>query len=158
MKLLFRQRFFSWFDSYDIYDENENTVYTVKGRRSWGHGLNIYDVAGREVGTVKERVFIFLPKFELYEGPQYIGCLSKEFSFLKPCYNIDFNGWEIQGSFMEWDYTIATSDGRKVAVISKELFHMTDTYILDIADPKDALHVLMFVLAIDAEKCSRNRH
>ena len=30
MKLLFRQRFFSWFDSYDIYDENENTVYTVK--------------------------------------------------------------------------------------------------------------------------------
>ena len=46
----------------------------------------------------------------------------------------------------------------KVAVISKELFHMTDTYILDIADPKDALHVLMFVLAIDAEKCSRNRH
>ena len=31
MKLLFRQRFFSWFDSYDIYDENENTVYTVKG-------------------------------------------------------------------------------------------------------------------------------
>ena len=102
---------------------------------------------------MKERVFTFLPKFELYEGPQYIGCLSKEFSFLKPCYNIDFNGWEIQGSFMEWDYTIATSDGRKVAVISKVLFHMTDTYILDIADPKDALHVLMFVLAIDAEKC-----
>lgn len=158
MKLLFRQRFFSWFDCYDIYDENENTVYTVKGQLSWGHCLKIYDVAGREVGTVKERVFTFLPKFELYEGPQYIGCLSKEFSFLKPCYNIDFNGWEIQGSFMEWDYTIATSDGRKVAVISKELFHMTDTYILDIADPKDALHVLMFVLAIDAEKCSRNRH
>ena len=158
MKLLFRQRFFSWFDSYDIYDENENTVYTVKGQLSWGHCLKIDDVAGREVGTVKERVFTFLPKFELYEGPQYIGCLSKEFSFLKPCYNIDFNGWEIQGSFMEWDYTIATSDGRKVAVISKELFHMTDTYILDIADPKDALHVLMFVLAIDAEKCSRNRH
>ena len=34
MKLLFRQRFFSWFDSYDIYDENENTVYTVKAPKS----------------------------------------------------------------------------------------------------------------------------
>ena len=33
MKLLFRQRAFSWFDSYDIYDENENTVYVVKGHR-----------------------------------------------------------------------------------------------------------------------------
>ena len=27
MKLLFKQRFFSWFDSYDIYDEAGNTVY-----------------------------------------------------------------------------------------------------------------------------------
>ena len=35
MKLLFRQRMFSWFDSYDIYDENENTIYVVKmGDRS----------------------------------------------------------------------------------------------------------------------------
>jgi len=28
--------------------------------------------------------------------------------------------------------------------------------VLDIAKPEDALYVLMFVLAIDAEKCSRN--
>ena len=158
MKLLFRQRFFSWFDSYDIYDEHENTVYTVKGQFSWGHCLKIYDVSGREVGTVKERVFTFLPKFELYEGPQYIGCISKEISFLKPNYNIDFNGWKIRGSFMEGDYTITGAGGREIAVISKELFHMTDTYVLDIADPENALYVLMFILAIDAEKCSRNQH
>lgn len=157
MKLLFRQRLFSWFDSYDIYDENENTVYTVKGQLSWGHCLKIYDRSGGEVGTVRERVLTFLPKFELYEKEAYIGCISKEFSFFKPCYNIDFNGWEIQGGFMEWDYTITGTGGRKVAVISKELFHMTDTYIMDITDPKDALHVLMFVLAIDAEKCSRSK-
>ena len=29
MKLLFKQRFFSWFDSYDIYDEAGNTVYVL---------------------------------------------------------------------------------------------------------------------------------
>lgn len=28
MRLLFKQRFFSWFDSYDIYDEDGNTVFT----------------------------------------------------------------------------------------------------------------------------------
>ena len=37
MKLLFKQRFFSWLDSYDIYDEMGNTVYTVKGELSWGN-------------------------------------------------------------------------------------------------------------------------
>ena len=26
MKLLFKQRFFSWFDSYDIFDENGNRI------------------------------------------------------------------------------------------------------------------------------------
>ena len=32
MKLLFRQRFFSWLDSYDIFDEYGNTAYQVEGR------------------------------------------------------------------------------------------------------------------------------
>ena len=35
MRLLFRQRLFSWFDSYDIYDEAGNTVYTVEGKLAW---------------------------------------------------------------------------------------------------------------------------
>ena len=28
MRLLFKQRFLSWFDSYDIYDEEGRTAYT----------------------------------------------------------------------------------------------------------------------------------
>lgn len=33
---------------------------------------------------------------------------------------------------------------------------MTDTYVLEIEDTADALHVLLFALAMDAEKCSSN--
>ena len=65
MKLLFKQRMFSWFDSYDIYDEQGNTVYVVKGQLSWGHCLKIFDACGNEVGTVKERIFTFFLKFEV---------------------------------------------------------------------------------------------
>ena len=43
MRLLFKQRLFSWLDSYDIYDEAGRTVFTVKGVLSWGHCLEIYD-------------------------------------------------------------------------------------------------------------------
>lgn len=90
-------------------------------------------------------------------GGDCIGTLKKEpWGWFKPRYNIDFNGWHIEGDWTEWDYTITGPDGEKVAAISKELLHWTDTYVLDIADPEDALYVLMFVLAIDAEKCSRN--
>ena len=162
MRLLFRQRFFSWLDSYDIYNENEETVYTVKGQLSIGHCLTIYDANNNRIGAVQEKFLTFLPKFEIYEydmqnNCRYIGQISKEFTFFKPRYNIDFNGWQIEGSWTEWDYSILDSNGRNIAQISKELFHTTDTYVLDIARPSDALHVLMFVLAMDAEKCSRNK-
>ena len=62
MKLLFKQRLFSWFDSYDIYDEAGNTVYVVKGQLSWGHKLVIYDTYGNEVGMVVQKVLTFLPR------------------------------------------------------------------------------------------------
>jgi len=156
MKLLFKQRFFSWFDSYDIYDERENTVYTVKGQLSWGHLLKIYDAYGNEIGMIQEKIFTLLPKFELYRNGDYIGCISKEFSFFKPVYHIDFNGWDIEGDFFEWDYHIMNASGESVAQVSKQLFKLTDTYVIDVKNPQDALSALMLVLAIDAEKCSRN--
>ncbi len=156
MKLLFKQRLFSWFDSYDIYDESGNTVYKVEGKLSWGHKLVIYDNMGVEVGMVVQKIMTLLPKFEIYERGNYAGCLNKELSFLKPHYKIDYNGWKIDGNFFEWDYEIKDRAGNVVADISKELLKLTDTYIIDVKDPKDALHALMFVLAVDAEKCSRN--
>ena len=104
MKLLFKQRFFSWFDSYDIYDESGNTVYT----------------------------------------------------FFKPKFTIDFNGWYVEGDFFGWDYNVYDRSGRCVAGVSKQLFNWTDTYVIDVAEPKDALGALMLALAIDAEKCSNN--
>ena len=84
------------------------------------------------------------------------GSIQKEFTLFTPRYDIDFNGWYVEGSIMEWDYSIADEDGNLVATVDKEILHMTDTYVLDIEKPEDALHVLMFVLAIDAEKCSRS--
>lgn len=156
MKLLFKQRFFSWLDSYDIFDEQGNTAYFVKGELSFGHCLHILDVNGVHVGTVKQKVFTFMPKFEIYQNEQYIGCISKEFQLFQSKYHIEFNGWNVRGNFMEWDYEILDSTGRLIARISKEIFHLTDTYSLDILNPSDALYVLMVVLAIDAEKCSQN--
>ncbi len=156
MKLLFKQRFFSWFDSYDIYDEQEQTVYTVEGKLSWGHCLHILDRSGEHIATVQERIFTLLPKFELYMGENCLGTIEKEFTFFKPRFHIDFCGWEIEGNWTEWDYTIVDGAGQVIATVSKELFHWTDTYVIDVPDSRNALGALMVVLAIDAEKCSRN--
>ena len=155
MKLLFKQRAFTWFDSYDIFDEAGNTVYTVQGRLAWGHRLEISDAAGNYLGQVRQEVLTFRPRFSLFIGENCVGQLRKEFALFKPVFTLDCNGWEIEGNFLEWDYRV-TEGSRIVMTVSKELFHWTDTYQMDIADPRDALLCLMIVLAIDAEKCSRN--
>ena len=156
MKLIFKQRLFTWFDSYDIYYGDGSLAYTVKGQLAWGHRLKIYDASGRELGTVQEKVLTFLPQFELYLGNTYLGKVTKEFSFLKPKFCIDCNGWTMEGNLFEWDYSIHASNGCPVAYISKQILNFTDTYVLDIENPGNALEVLMLTLAIDAEKCSRN--
>ena len=156
MKLYFKQRLFSWCDSYDIYGEDGQVCYTVEGKLSWGHKLHILNPAGAHIATVKEVVLTLLPCFELYLGEQYLGCIQKKFSFFRPQYQIDCNGWQVEGDLFGWDYQITGASGAPVATVSKELFRLTDTYVIDVNDPRDALCALMLVLAIDAEKCSRN--
>ncbi|MBQ4156209.1 MAG: LURP-one-related family protein [Clostridia bacterium] len=156
MKLLFKQRLFSWFDSYDIYDENGNTMFVVKGQFSIGHLLKIFDANGNEIGFIKQKILTWLPKFEMYVGGECVGCIKKEFTFLRPRFSVDYNGWQVQGNWFEWDYNIVNGYGQIVASVSKQLLNLTDTYVIDVLNPQDALYALMLVLAIDAEKCSRN--
>ena len=156
MRLLFKQRLFSWFDSYDIYDESGNTVYTVEGKLAWGHLLRIYDAQGNEIGCIREKVLSWLPKFEMYLGDRYIGNIKKELSLFRPKFSIDYNGWQVEGDLFEWDYSIKSESGALVATVSKEVWKLRDTYVIDVWDHDDAVYALMLVLAIDAEKCSRN--
>lgn len=154
MKLLFKQRFTFGLDTYDIYNEMGETVFTVKSRFALGRKLEIYDRGGYLVGTLIGKVFTFLPTFEMYVGDSLVGTIQKQMTFFKPKFILDCNGWEVNGSFWEWDYSIVDSTGKAVATLTQE-FDWTDTYILDIVDDTDALAVLMIVIAIDAEKDSR---
>lgn len=153
MKLLFKQRAFSWLDSYDIYDENGDVLFTVEGRPSWGHCLHILNTGGEHIGTVRQKVAAFLPTFELYAYGEYLGCLKKELTFLAPKFTIDCSDWEVEGDWTAWNYAITSPAQGLVATISKELFNWTDTYIIDVPDQANVLCALMVVLSIDAEKC-----
>ena len=60
------------------------------------------------------------------------------------------------GSAKESGRLYINYNGEEIATVSKEIWHWTDTYIIDVRNSGDALCALMLVLAIDAEKCSRN--
>ena len=158
MKLLIKQRIFSWSDSYDVYDENGVACYEVAAELfAFGHQIHVFDKrTGREVGSVHEKLFTFLPRFEIVINGRTQGTISKEFTFFVPKYLVDYRGWDVEGDVMGWDYRV-TQGSRTVMTITKELFRWSDTYVLDFANPADEMPGLLLVLAIDAVNCSKNK-
>ncbi|MBQ8165449.1 MAG: LURP-one-related family protein [Lachnospiraceae bacterium] len=152
MKLFIKQRAFSWFDNYKIFDEDGNPMYSIRGELSWGHCLRMYDTQDTEVCMVREKRDTLLPKFEMYVGGTYIGSINKGSDVTKNVYSIDFNGWRIEGDLMESEYQIFDGQGYQIASMTKEVLKQADTYRIKITNPQDELYVLMLMVAIDAEK------
>lgn len=154
MKLFIKQRVFAWGDKYDVYDEFGEARYYVESELfSFGHQIHVYDKrTGREVGMVSEQLLTFLKCFDIYIDGRDVGTVQRKFSFFIPEYEVDFMNWQVEGDFLEWDYS-AYRNGRCVLTISKEWFTWGDTYTLDFPDPADEIPGLLLVIAIDAANC-----
>ena len=103
--------------------------------------------------AIREKLFRFLPEFEIVIGDRVQGTVRKELTFLRPRYQVDYRGWDVEGDFLGWDYQVKQG-GRVVMSISKELFQWSDSYILRYTDPASEMPGLLLVLAIDAANCS----
>ena len=137
MRLLIKQRVFSWTDSYDVYDEEGKPKYFVKAEfLSLGHQLHVYDCNRQEVGGIVK------------------GEIQKQFTLFCTKYEIDYNGWRVEGDFLGWDYDVYNGCS-SIIHISKQLLSWGDTYAIDINDPADELDGLMLVIAIDAANCTQ---
>lgn len=156
MRLLIKQRVFSWTDSYDIFDEAGNRKYFVKAELlALGHRLHVYDSNDCEIGMIRQKLLTFLPAFEIEIDGVTKGRIQKQFTLFRPKYEIDFNGWRAEGDFLGWDYDVY-SGCSAIIHITKKLLQWGDTYVIDIADPADEMMGLMLVIAIDAANCTQN--
>lgn len=98
MKLLIKQRVFSWSDTYDIYDEEGEVKYFVKAEfLSIGHRLHVFDRNGKELGIIREKVLSFLPVFEIEIDGVTKGQIKQQFTLLRSKYDVDYNGWYVEG-------------------------------------------------------------
>ena len=156
MRLLIKQRVFSWGDTYDIYDENGNAKYLVQEEiLTLGHPLHVFDTQGREIGSVNEEFLSFPKRYEIVMNGQVKGWLQKQFTLFAQQYDIDFNGWHVDGDFLDWNYDVY-SNGRPIIHINKEWLTWGDTYTIDIENPEDELMGIMLVVAIDAANRDKN--
>lgn len=155
MRLYIRQRIFSWTDSYDVYDETGQARYEVRAELlALGHQIHVFDKrTGREVGAVHQKLLALLPRFEIVIDGRVCGTIRREFTFLRPRYQVDFRGWTVEGNLMGWDYRV-TRGNEEIMSISKEIFHLSDTYVLRCDNPANEMPGLLLVLAIDAANCT----
>lgn len=153
MKLLIKQRVFSWTDTYDVYDEQGKAKYFVKAEFfSLGHKIHVYR-NHKEIGMIQQKLLTMMPKFEVEIQGKRVGLIEKRFTFFKPKYEIDYNGWRVEGDFLGWEYDVM-SGCSAVMHISKEILHWGDTYVIDFQNPEDEIMGLLLVIAIDAANCS----
>lgn len=155
MNLLIKQRVFSWTDTYDVYDEFQNAKYYVKSEFfSIGHQIHVYECStNREIGVIHQRLISLLPKFDIELNGRLIGTVKKKFTLFRPAYEVDYNGWFIEGNFWGWNYSVMDGANQIIA-INKEPLHWGDTYVLDFANPDHEIMGLLLVIAIDAANCS----
>lgn len=150
MKLLIKQRVFSWSDTYDVYDEDGNIKYFVEAEfLSFSHKIHVYNNVKNEVGLIKERLWTVLPIFDIEVNGVVQGRIEKKFSLFRPKYEINFNGWRAEGDFLGWEYDVYFGCS-SIIHITKKWLQWGDTYTIDIMNPADELMGLLLVIAIDA--------
>lgn len=147
MKLRFKQRVFSWFGSFEIYDDAGSLIYTVKGKPSWGRRLLIYDAMQQNVGEIKQKLSL-LPQFQMIQGGEVIAVMKRKMT-LRHTFEIEELHWLVSGNFLAWDIDV-TCQGARIMHASKEVLHIGATYVLDIAHSEDALSCLMVILTMEA--------
>jgi len=151
LNLYIKQKIFSLGDKYSVYNEAGEPVYNVVGELfSWGAKIHLYDLIGTELYYIKQKVFTFLPEYEIYVGDQFCARVKKEFSFFSPRLNVQstYGDFEIEGHFLEMDFDIQCN-GQSIGQIHKEWLTWGDTYCLSIVNPDQAAFFTSLVIAID---------
>ncbi len=155
MKLLFREKI-SIPKMYEVIDETGKIAFLVKREYAIGPMFHIYDSKGRPAGIIKKQLASFPLTYEIYVEGKYVGSIKKQLALLKPVFDIDYKGWHIEGDTLEFEYGIFNDTGKIIASVTKKLFQVMDTYVISVANPEDALHALMLVVAIDDDKDMRD--
>lgn len=114
----------------DVNDAEGNTRYSVRGQLlGIPKRMTVSDREGQEVASLK----------------------AKFFSPIKTKMTLamtDGSSWQVEGSFMEKDYSIA-AEGKPIVRISQTWVTVRDKYTLDVVDGVDPALALAIVWAID---------
>lgn len=160
MNLYIRQKIFSFGDKYNVFNEQEQPVFTVHGEIfTFGAKIHVCDLAGNELYYIQQKLFRFLPEYHIFNGENLCAVIKKELSFFKPRLFIQsqFGDFNIEGNLFGMDFEIRNGD-LPVGEIHKKWLSFGDTYELIVHNPDDAAFFSTMVIAIDNCLHNENKH
>jgi len=152
MKYLIKQKIFSLTDSFEIENEAGQVVITAKGKFfSISSSQTLFDQRGNELLKIKRKYFTLLPACRLLcaDGSEWL--VKKRFwPFWRSrfCISGPAGELEIKGNLWQHEYQIS-QHGRLLAAVSKAWFSWSDTYGVEIFEPKFCPQLLASVIVID---------
>jgi len=140
-------------DIFNIYGENQELKYTVKGKLSSNKcQLNVYDASGRNIGLLKEKAFANrgLVSFEASPVDYSIEIYGKKYGEIKSKggivnrkYQLGFYGWHIKGNVLSGNYSVV-KENEEIANINRK----GGTYVLTFYEKQNELLLLLVVIAL----------
>ena len=140
-------------DRFNIYDENQELKYSVKGELlSKKRHLMVYDACGMNVGLLKEKLFTFrgLLSFETSPVDFSLEIYGKKLGDIKSIggivnrkFKIGFNDWNIKGNVFSGKYSVVNKKEEIARIIKR-----SGSYVLTFFEKHNELVLLMIVIAL----------
>ena len=149
-----RQKLLSIGDDFWIEDGEGERVFRVDGKAlRLRKTFHLEDLQGQHLCTIQKRVMHIRDTMEIEgrTGDRWALVHKALISPLRERWKIDVEDGpdlETQGNIVDHEYEIE-ADGRKVAQVSKQWFHVRDTYGIEMAPDQNPALLLAITVAID---------
>ncbi|MDR3241653.1 MAG: LURP-one-related family protein [Lactobacillaceae bacterium] len=153
-----KQNFLSMRGSSTITDAQGNDAYLVKG--SLVHipkQFTLSDASGHERMRITKKMISFLPTFVVSSQNKEVAVIKKRLSVIRAKYDINAMGLEIQGSWLDMNFSV-TKGNKEIAVVDKRWISVMNTYDVAIEDEAYTEIILGLVIAINFLKDEESGH
>lgn len=137
---------------FDIFNENQEMLYKVKGNIGFlGRKSHIFDANGeKELAFIKQRPNTW--KFDIKINDEIVATVKRKLLSLTTKIQIEPLNWTVKGKFqlVERNYTLTNAENVTIANLKKAI-GFSDTFEVEVLDSKiDSLLITGIVMAIDS--------
>lgn len=150
MKLVCKERLFSRFRGYRVYDDDGKLVFVVKSRPFLERGLDICDADGQRVACLQRQPMMWPKEYEMtvfdrYVGERYLGRITVEETLYYNEYAISCNGWCVNADPETRGYAVIDPKGKAVGFVEWRVCPFR-RYVINVMNEEHALPMLMLAL------------